>query len=159
MSKLIKVMNSIIDFTPEGKLAEMNVEFSIKAQLGRPVDPNSARQKRLAKAPGKKTGRPVNPTSVRQQRLRELARKRANGTLKRGRPVDATSTRQLRLQYEAANKALGIVVKRGRPVGSGKKVVIKQIATPVIIVDGVEMIDGPGGIHPQSLYSKKQMMK
>jgi hypothetical protein len=159
MSKLIKVMNSKIDFTPEGKLAEMNVEFSIKAQLGRPVDPDSARQKRLAKAPGKKTGRPVNPTSARQQRLRELARKRANGTLKRGRPVDATSTRQLRLQYEAANKALGIVVKRGRPVGSGKKVVTGQIATSVVVVDGVEMIDGPGGIHPQSTFSKKQMMK
>ena len=128
-------MNSKIDFTPEGKLAEMNVEFSIKAQLGRPVDPNSARQKRLAKAPGKKTGRPVNPTSVRQLRLAELAIKRCNGTLKRGRPVDATSTRQLRLADAAAKKGLGIVVKRGRPVGSGKKVA-PNVKVELLVIDG-----------------------
>ena len=72
-------MNNV-QFKPEGQLKEINVQFSHKAQLGRPVNPNSARQKRLATAPGRKTGRPVNPNSVRQQRLAELEAKRiANG--------------------------------------------------------------------------------
>ena len=110
------------NFTPEGQLKELNVQFSNKAQLGRPVNPDSARQKRLATAPGRKTGRPVNPSSVRQQRLAELEAKRiANGgTLKRGRPVNATSERQLRLADLAARRAAG-TLKRGRPAGSGKK--------------------------------------
>ena len=110
------------NFTPEGQLKELNVQFSNKAQLGRPVNPNSARQQRLATAPGRKTGRPINANSVRQQRLAELAAKRiANGgTIKRGRPVNATSERQLRLADLAARRAAG-TLKRGRPAGSGKK--------------------------------------
>ena len=110
------------NFTPEGQLKAINVQFSNKAQLGRPVNPNSARQKRLATAPGKKTGRPVNPSSVRQQRLAELEAKRiANGgTIKRGRPVNATSERQLRLAELAAKRAAG-TLKRGRPAGTAKK--------------------------------------
>jgi hypothetical protein len=132
-------MNNV-QFTPEGQLKELNVQFSHKAQLGRPVNPNSARQKRLATAPGRKTGRPVNPSSVRQQRLAELEAKRiANGgTLKRGRPVNATSERQLRLADLAARRAAG-TLKRGRPVGSGKKVnTAKKAVKPVIVVVGAE---------------------
>jgi hypothetical protein len=63
---------------------------------------------------GIKTGRPVNPNSARQIRLAELEAKRSNGELKRGRPVDNTSARQFRLQIQAINKALG--VGQGRPV-------------------------------------------
>ena len=118
-------------FTPQGQLATIGVTFNVKAQLGRPVNPNSARQQRLAKAPGKKTGRPVNPSSVRQQRLNALAIKRANGTLQRGRPVNANSERQLRLADLAVRRAAG-GVKRGRPVGSGKKgnTAITKATTP-----------------------------
>ena len=118
-------------FTPQGQLATIGVTFNVKAQLGRPVNPNSARQQRLAKAPGKKTGRPVNPSSVRQQRLNALAIKRANGTLQRGRPVNANSERQLRLADLAVRRAAG-GVKRGRPVGSGKKgnTAITKTTTP-----------------------------
>ena len=94
-----------VSFKPEGQLKTMNVQYSVKAQLGRPVDPNSARQKRLATAPGKKTGRPINPFSARQQRLAELDAKRANGTLKRGRPVNPNSARQIALR-EAIAKAI-----------------------------------------------------
>ena len=114
-------MNNV-QFKPEGQLNEINVQFSHKAQLGRPVNPNSARQKRLATAPGRKTGRPINEDSVRQQRLRELAIKRVQGggTIKRGRPVNMNSERQLRLADLAARRAAG-TLKRGRPVGSGKK--------------------------------------
>jgi len=89
-------------FTPSNELKSLNVEFSNKAQLGRPVDPSSARQKRLASAPGKKTGRPVNPNSARQQRLAELEAKRSNGTLRRGRPVNPNSARQIALREAAA---------------------------------------------------------
>jgi len=63
---------------------------------------------------GVKTGRPVNPNSARQIRLAELEAKRSNGELRRGRPVDSTSERQLRLKIQAINKALG--VGQGRPV-------------------------------------------
>ena len=108
-----------IQFTPEGQLKEMGVTLK---QLGRPVNPNSVRQQRLAKAPGRKTGRPVNPLSARQERLHQLAMKRikGDGVIKRGRPVNATSDRQVRLAELAVRRAAG-EVKRGRPVGSGKK--------------------------------------
>lgn len=88
-------MMSIV-FKPEGQLKEMGVQYSEKAQLGRPVNPNSKRQQRLATAPGRKTGRPINPTSKRQQRLAELEAKAAanGGKAKRGRPVNPDSKRQ-----------------------------------------------------------------
>lgn len=99
----------IVSFTPEGQLKEMGVTYSQKAQLGRPVDPNSKRQQRLATAPGRKTGRPINPTSKRQQRLAELAAKAAlnGGKVKRGRPVNPNSKRQIALReaVEAAKAA------------------------------------------------------
>lgn len=59
-------------------------------------------------------GRPVNPNSVRQIRLAELEAKRSNGELKRGRPVNSMSERQFRLKTQAINKALGL--GQGRPV-------------------------------------------
>ena len=131
----INNMNNV-QFTPEGQLKAINVQFSNKAQLGRPVNPDSARQKRLATAPGKKTGRPVNPSSVRQQRLAELEAKRiANGgTIKRGRPVNATSERQLRLADLAARRAAG-TLKRGRPAGTAKKAdTAEKAVKPVVVI-------------------------
>ena len=98
-------MNNVI-FTPAKALADLNIEFSTKAQQGRPVNPNSKRQQRLATAPGKKTGRPVNPNSARQQRLAEVEAKRQNGEVKRGRPVNPNSARQIALR-EAAAKLVG----------------------------------------------------
>ena len=59
-------------------------------------------------------GRPVNPNSVRQIRLAELAEKKAKGELKQGRPVNPNSERQARLALQEANKALGL--GQGRPV-------------------------------------------
>ena len=105
------------------KKQEKQIEVVETKKLGRPVNPNSARQKQLAekaelKASGVeikrgrpvvegsknqmklerrnklaeaglltgKRGRPVNPESTRQKRVAELEMKRANGTLKLGRP-------------------------------------------------------------------------
>jgi len=101
----INMMN--VSFKPEGQLKTMNVQYSVKAQLGRPVDPTSARQLRLATAPGKKTGRPVDPTSARQLRLLEQATRKAlnGGVVKRGRPVNPNSARQIALR-EAASKLI-----------------------------------------------------
>jgi hypothetical protein len=59
-------------------------------------------------------GRPVNPNSARQIRLAELEAKRSNGELKRGRPVNESSERQARLKKQAENKANGL--GKGRPV-------------------------------------------
>jgi hypothetical protein len=59
-------------------------------------------------------GRPVNPNSARQIRLAELGAKRQNGELKRGRPVNPMSERQFRLKTQSINKALGL--GQGRPV-------------------------------------------
>ena len=77
---------------------------------------------------GVKTGRPVNPNSVRQIRLAELAAKKANGELKRGRPVNENSERQFRLKVQALNKALG--VGQGRPVNpnSARQIRLAELA-------------------------------
>jgi len=96
-----------------------------KPQLGRPVNPNSERQKRLAEEAEKraqgliKRGRPVVEGSAHQQKLAAQAeRKAANGgTARRGRPVDPNSPRQQREAAKAAKLAAGVEIKRGRPAG------------------------------------------
>lgn len=82
-------------------------------------------------------GRPVNPNSARQIRLAELAAKKANGELRRGRPVDTTSARQLRLQIQALNKALG--VGQGRPVNpnSARQIRLAELAAKAELNGGV----------------------
>lgn len=93
-------------FTPGQELKELGVKYSPKAQLGRPVNPKSKRQERLAKAPGRKTGRPINPKSKRQERLREQAAMAALGIKpKRGRPVNPKSKRQQALAAKAEAQA------------------------------------------------------
>ena len=112
--KLIQMSNNTNNFimtnkvfTPSAQLKSLNVEFSNKAQLGRPVDPNSKRQQRLATAPGKRTGRPIDPTSARQLRLLEQATRKAlnGGVVKRGRPVNPNSARQIALRAAAEKLA------------------------------------------------------
>ena len=92
--------------------------------LGRPSNPNSARQQRLAAIAAKieagievKRGRPADGKSARQHRLAEMEAKRiANGgEIKRGRPTNGTSARQQRLAAIAAKIEAGMTVKRGRP--------------------------------------------
>ena len=119
--KLIQMFNTKqnnmnnVQFKPEGALKGLNVQYSVKAQLGRPVDPNSARQKRLATAPGKRTGRPINPNSARQQRLAEQAARAAanGGVVKRGRPVNPNSARQIALREAIAKAVAQHGVDRG----------------------------------------------
>jgi hypothetical protein len=100
------MQNVQFDVCPKGQLAGMNVEMG-KA-LGRPINPESKRQERLATAPGKKTGRPVNPKSKRQQRLAELAeRAEANGgQVPRGRKPNPNSKRQQAIAAKVELEAL-----------------------------------------------------
>jgi hypothetical protein len=106
-------------------------------QLGRKVDPNSERQKRLAELAAKresgdfKRGRPINGESARQARLAELAEKRENGELRKGRPVSGDSERQKRLAEREAKAAAGVEVKRGRP--AAPKVVTEVVVTSDIV--------------------------
>jgi len=67
-------------------------------------------------------GRPVNKNSERQKRLRDLEKRRKDGTLKLGRPVNMDSNRQKRLVEMETRRTNGEVIKRGRPKGSGVKV-------------------------------------
>lgn len=93
----------------------------VKAAPGRPVDPNSARQKRLAEMEARKQngeiklGRPADPNSARQKRLAEMEARKVNGEIKLGRPVDPNSKRQLELAAKQALIEAGHTPKRGRP--------------------------------------------
>lgn len=66
-------------------------------------------------------GRPVNPNSARQQKLAEREAKRAAGELKRGQPTVAGSKRQAVLAARAEKIANGGTLKRGRPVNVNSK--------------------------------------
>jgi hypothetical protein len=114
----------------------VGAEIEVK-QLGRPTNPDSVRQKRLAEMEAKrvagelKRGRPVNGESERQKRLAEMAAKAElnGGVLKRGRPVNGGSERQKRLAEMEAKRAAG-TLKRGRPA-------FVKVDAPVIITEEV----------------------
>jgi hypothetical protein len=89
------------------------------------------------KVKGVKTGRKINPNSARQIRLAELVAKKANGELKRGRPVDSNSARQARLMLQLANKILGI--GQGRPVNpnSARQIRLAELEAKKVANGGV----------------------
>jgi hypothetical protein len=78
----------------------------------------------VATAEIKRKGRPVDPNSPRQLRLAEQARMREEGLLRRGRPEVEGSARQQRMQARAAKLAAGLSIKPGRP-----KVVKPEVVT------------------------------
>lgn len=105
----------------KGQKVEEAVVVEVK-QLGRKINPTSARQLRLKELEMKreagvcKQGRPVVEGSARQLRLAELETKRVNGELKRGRPTSAESKRQQRIaELEMKAKLNGGVIPKGRP--------------------------------------------
>lgn len=61
-------------------------------------------------------GRPIDPTSERQKRLAEYDAKRELGLLHRGRPSDPSTVSYQRKAERAAKVEAGIELKRGRPV-------------------------------------------
>lgn len=134
----------IADNTPKEETTEEQVK------PGRPVNPNSARQKRLRELAEKreagllKRGRPVVEDSERQKRLKELEEKRESGELiftgKRGRPANPNSARQKRLAEIEAKKAAGIEIKRGRPS-------LKQQAENEKEIEKVKLAEGTMGFE------------
>ncbi len=122
--------------------AQTTENGELKAAPGRPVNPNSARQQRIADLEARrqagelKLGRPVETDSQRQQRLLERQAKIdaynaqqveiANGAViavedllpnpsdKLGRPIDPESPRQIAIREYEAKKAAGLI-KKGRP--------------------------------------------
>ena len=65
----------------------------------------------------KKVGRPVNPNSARQIKLKERQKLLEAGVVfKRGRKADPNSANQIRLQKKAEMEAQGIIPTRGRPI-------------------------------------------
>ena len=69
----------------------------------------------------KALGRPSNPSSARQKRIAELEAKRVNGECKRGRPTVAGSKRQDVLAARAAKVTAGGTLSKGRPVNVNSK--------------------------------------
>ena len=80
-------------------------------------------------------GRPVNPNSARQIRLAELEAKRSNGELKRGRPVNENSERQFRLKM----KAIGLTLGQGRPINpnSARQIRLAELKAKAELNGGV----------------------
>lgn len=91
--------------------------------------------KNVKEVKGIKTGRPVNPNSARQIRLAELEAKRSNGELKRGRPVNENSERQFRLKM----KAIGLTLGQGRPVNpnSARQIRLAELKAKAELNGGV----------------------
>jgi hypothetical protein len=63
----------------------------------------------------KALGRPADPNSARQQRLQKMADKHKGGFIRLGRPANPESKRQQQLAEIKAKKAAGVVGKKGRP--------------------------------------------
>ena len=112
--------------------AVANVESNVAKALGRPSNPESARQKKIAdrevkRATGElKRGRPAVAGSKRQATLAARAEKvAAGGTVSKGRPVNVNSKRQQAL----AAKTSGVEVKRGRPSRNSQSTAHAEVAS------------------------------
>jgi hypothetical protein len=60
-------------------------------------------------------GRPVNENSARQIRLKEIQAKREAGLIKRGRPSVPGSKNAIKQEIRLMKQSLGLDIKRGRP--------------------------------------------
>lgn len=105
-----------VDAEIQQKLAEL------KLPLGRPANPNSARQKRIKELEAKrkagklKLGRPTVKNSARQKKLAKIVKLKASGVeIKRGRPSNPNSANAIKAKKKAEALAAGIVNKKGRP--------------------------------------------
>lgn len=69
----------------------------------------------------KQIGRPANPNSARQMKIQERLAKKEAGLLKRGRPVIEGSKRQEVLAKRNEKVSNGIALAKGRPVNPNSK--------------------------------------
>jgi len=112
----------------------MKNSIETPVQLGRKINPNSARQIRLAEIQAKreagliKRGRPAVPGSANQMKMYERNFKIQQGMeLKRGRPVNPNSARAQRIADLEARRAAG-TLKLGRPKAIVVEVPVKAKA-------------------------------
>jgi hypothetical protein len=111
-SKNKAVVASTVAVPAKSELTINDIE--VELPKGRPTDPTSARQLRLAKMAesNNKQGRPVNPKSARQAKLARFEGKIADGIeIKRGRPADPTSKRAAQI---AAREAKILELKKAK---------------------------------------------
>ena len=66
-------------------------------------------------------GRPSNPNSARQIKIQERLEKKEAGLLKRGRPVIESSKRQDVLKKRSEKISSGIELSKGRPINVNSK--------------------------------------
>jgi hypothetical protein len=113
------------------KMAQLK-ELIEKATTPAPVQETQP----TTEATGKTRGRKVDPNSERQKRLARFEQLKQEGLLKRGRPVEENSARQLRLAHRQALIASGVEIKRGRKPKAKLDVVVEAPAqtTPAIEV-------------------------
>lgn len=95
------------------------VEVKVERR-GRPINPDSPRQKRLSQINIGHRGRPADPNSAWNKRQAELAAKREAGELKLGRAINPESARQKRL-----------ALKGTLPLGRPKMVKVEETAAIV----------------------------
>jgi len=69
----------------------------------------------------KQIGRPSNPNSARQMKIQQRLAKKEAGLLKRGRPVIEGSKRQEVLAKRNEKVSNGIELKKGRPINVNSK--------------------------------------
>lgn len=111
-------------------------------------------------------GRPVNPESDRQKRIAAMEAKREAGeALRQGRPVNPESNRQKRVAEYQAKLAAGVELKRGRPtnpeserqkrlaVASTKPARIKLVVGQNVIVNDPKL-EGMSALHVVRLTNK-----
>lgn len=101
------VVESEVPATEQTTVAPTVTVTEEKKAPGRPINPNSVRQQKLALKgtnPGKK-GRPIVKGSARQIRLAEMNAKREAGLLKRGRPKMDPAVKAAKAAERAAAKA------------------------------------------------------
>ena len=100
----------------------------VKYAPGRPVDPTSERQLRLAEREKNgtigKRGRPADPTSPNYQKKQELEQRKAipGYIAKRGRPADPTSEANKKKQGQLERKTAFIT----NLVNSGKQIILQE---------------------------------
>lgn len=99
-SKSVSTIESTVD-----QIVESNETTSTQSQV-KNVESNT----------DKILGRPVDPNSNRQKHIKEMEQRRANGELKRGRPIVEGCKRQQVLEERAKKIASGVELKKGRPI-------------------------------------------
>lgn len=130
MGKKKSVIQEVIDnvVAVSTETAVVNVMSNVEKHLGRPVNPDSVRQKRIAELEQKRLngelrkGRPIIAESKRQQTLEARAAKISEyGELKKGRPISLESKRQQVLMARAAKLSEVGELKKGRPINMESK--------------------------------------